>query len=154
MSFLGGRWYPVTVPLPAGAAASPDAKVEAVSCASTRQCAAVGTYTDTAGHTQGMILTWSAGKRWTAVRAPLPRGTQADPAVTLAAISCPTASRCTAIGGYISSTGTTKGLLLTWSGHGWKSAVGLPDMAGAMALSCPSATACYAANGGEFMIGP
>jgi hypothetical protein len=52
-----GKWSAfATAALPADAAANPDVSLSPVFCLPSGDCAAVGTYTDTSGHTQGVLL--------------------------------------------------------------------------------------------------
>src|SRR5580692_1602033 len=57
-----GRWHASAAPLPAGAAASPDATINEVSCPAARFCAAAGNYNDSIGAARGVLETFSAGK--------------------------------------------------------------------------------------------
>ena len=75
-------WTAAEAPLPAGAAANPGVSVTSVTCPSASSCVAVGTYLDSAGNLQGLVLTGS-GTSWTAAEAPLPAGAGADPDVDL-----------------------------------------------------------------------
>lgn len=143
----GGTWKVVSVSLPHGAAAAPDAYLDAVSCPAVARCVAVGSYTDSSGDRQGMLLSWS-GKSWTARQAPLPAGAAASPSVSLNAVSCPDSSRCTAGGSYENSAAAPLGLLLTWSGTAWTAASAPAAAYSVQALSCPSATRCLALSNG------
>jgi hypothetical protein len=70
--------------LPANAASTTKAFLDSVSCASAGNCAAVGTYVERAGHTQGLLLRESSGTWVRLVQASLP---------------------ATAVGDYFNSTG-------------------------------------------------
>ena len=147
LKWSAGTWSTVKVPLPAGAAANPQAGVAGLSCPSTTHCIAVGSYVDANGNRQGFLLTRSA-TAWTAAKAPLPRGAGANPWVSLNTVSCPSASRCTAGGGYQNTASQAVGLLLFWSGTSWKA---VPAPAGAYmlnAMSCPTLTRCIAVSSG------
>ena len=54
---IGSSWAATPVQLPADAAAGTVAGPDAVACASTTQCAAVGSYTSTSGQEEGLLLT-------------------------------------------------------------------------------------------------
>jgi hypothetical protein len=61
-----GTWTPVTATLPAGADTDPIAALATLSCPSAGNCSAVGSYRDTSGNTQGVLLaetsgTWAVG---------------------------------------------------------------------------------------------
>src|SRR5437764_9468923 len=96
--------------LPADAATNPDPNLTSVSCASAGSCAAVGSYTDASGHSQGLLLSessnvWSAG-----MKAPLPADAGNDPSVSVTSVSCVSAGSCTAVGAYQDSSGHSQGL--------------------------------------------
>ena len=94
-----GEWASsVEAGLPAGADSSPDVNLSSVSCGSAGNCTAVGTYTDTSGATQEVLLTDSSGVWATGVRASLPAGL--GPGVQggdRPTVSCPSAGDCTAV---------------------------------------------------------
>src|SRR5262249_50691193 len=122
-------------------------------CPSTTACAAAGSYTDSSGHDEGMLLTGS-GSSWAATEAPLPADADTQPYVYLPSISCASATACTAAGFYYSTHGY-RGLLVTRSGTGW---TGIPaplpadaatnptnaQLDTGQSVSCPSAAACAA----------
>ena len=60
LTFSGGKWTPTEAPLPPNAAAKPFAMVEGVSCPSPSFCSAAGLYDDTAGSSNGLLLTSSS----------------------------------------------------------------------------------------------
>jgi hypothetical protein len=66
-----------------------------VVCSAPTSCAAVGSYTDTSGATEGMFLN-KVGSNWSATEAPFPTSStvQAIPR----SIACPTSNWCTAVG--------------------------------------------------------
>ncbi len=143
----------VTAPLPAGAATTtdPSASVASVSCATAGNCTAVGQYNDTSGNAQGVALTETSG-HWTAgVKAILPVGAAANPAVRMSSVSCPSVSDCAAIGTYADGSGT-QALLLTQTAGAWASGVKAALPADAAAdpevsmtnVSCTSVSNCTA----------
>jgi hypothetical protein len=149
----GKSWSAVEAPLPANAAASPDAEISSVACPSPAACVAVGEYQDLSGDWQGLLLTGS-GKSWSTIEAPLPADgvglnpTNAEPL----SVVCPSAAVCVAVGSYIPvSPGYARGLLLTGSGKSW-SAVEAPLPANAYpsggvsisSVACPSTALCVA----------
>jgi hypothetical protein len=145
-----GTWKATKAPLPAGAAADPDASANSVSCASAGNCTAVGSYADSSGNLQGLLLTQTAGT-WKAAKAPLPAGAAAHPFIMLSSVSCASAGNCTAVSRYTDSSGNQQGLLLTQTAGTWK-ATKAPLPAGAAAnpavtlssVSCASAGNCTA----------
>jgi len=148
VSWSRGKWAAVRVPLPSGAAANPQAAITGISCPSVTQCVAVGRYTDTHGNQQALLLTRS-GTRWKAARAPLPGGAGSNPWASLNAVSCSTASHCTAGGEYENTASQQVGLVLTWSGRAWKAASAPPVAYSLQGVSCPTITRCVAVSRGN-----
>jgi hypothetical protein len=131
LSQSSGTWATgVTAGLPAGAASNPSVSLNAVSCASAGDCAAVGTYTDSSGHQQGLLLTETAGTWATGVTAGLPAAAS-NPNVHLGSVSCASAGNCVAVGSYTDSSGNQQGLLLSQTSGTWATGVkaGLPAAA-------------------------
>jgi uncharacterized protein YjbI with pentapeptide repeats len=136
-------WNPVQVPLPAGAAAEPQAEISGLDCPSVTRCVAVGSYQDTTGTTQGLLLTRS-GNRWTAARAPSAWDAAASRSASLTTVSCPSASDCTAAGNYVDSAGQWLGLALRWSGKAWRPFPAPVAADNLRAISCPTTARCVA----------
>jgi hypothetical protein len=67
----GSSWTAVTAPLPANAGTSSGPGIVSAACPANATCIAVGSYTDTAGGEDGLLLT-GPGPTWTAAEAPLP----------------------------------------------------------------------------------
>jgi hypothetical protein len=158
LSGSGTSWTAKTTPLPAGAeSAGQFAGLNAVACASTAACTAVGGYLDSSGNTQGMLLAGS-GTSWTATEAPLPGdASSSNPFSGISAVACPASASCIAVGQYQNSAAVSLGLLLTGSGTTW-TATEAPLPAGASAtipgasvnsVACPAATDCMA--GGSYV---
>ena len=108
-------------------------------------CVAVGTYTDSSGNSQGLLLTGS-GTSWTATEAPLPAN--ASPYAILHSVACASVSSCVATGYYPDSLGG-QGLLLTGSGTSWTATeapmpVGAPANPGAtlFSVACAPGSSC------------
>src|SRR5262249_13301657 len=123
----------------------------AVACASPTSCAATGYYVDSSGSQQGLLLTESSSG-WVAAEAPLPANAAANPNVTLGSIACPSTATCVAAGTYTDSSGSTEGLLLTWSGTSWTAAqaplpfnTAVDPSVGSVTVSCPTSTGCAVA---------
>ena len=160
-----GSWAASQAPLPANAASgAANGVLEGVSCPSVSQCVAVGTYSDTAGVEQGLVVTGSGGS-WTAEEAPLPANAGVRSGMyegQLFAVSCPSVSQCVAVGEYSDSQGNWQALMLTLSKGSWTAAEApLPDnaMGGGWltGVSCPSAAQCVAVGdygaGGAGVVG-
>jgi hypothetical protein len=102
---IRGTWGQATeVTAPSNAGANPNAKLYAVSCTSARKCTAVGTFEDTSSHPQAMEATEIRGT-WEAAQVTAPPNAGTNPQADLSAISCTSASRCTAVGEYVDSSG-------------------------------------------------
>jgi hypothetical protein len=150
-SAAAGSWGPgVEAKLPADAAAQPGVVLSGVSCAAPGTCAAVGTYYDSSQRNSGLLLSESAGKWTTGVKATPPAGAVPGHQVFLSRVSCASVGYCAAIGSY--DTGRTQeGLLLTRSAGEWSPGV-LATMPGGFSspsvilssVSCSSAGNCVA----------
>lgn len=139
----GHTWSVTRLAHPPGATNS---FLTGVSCTSARACTAVGV--DFVPATGGGPLAerWN-GSRWTLQVTPNP----GQSGVPLAAVSCGSATSCTAVGYYdFGSLGFTSSTLAEhWDGRRW-AASSLPsagDLGGDLsAVSCPSRTTCTAAG--------
>ncbi len=157
----GTTWTPTRAPLPANAAANPQAGFQSVACTSMSSCLAVGTYQDSSGNYQGLLETFS-GTTWTATEAPLPANAASACSqgcrTQLTSVTCTSATSCVAVGSYEvpgqSSGGLAlfDGLVETLSGTTW-TATEAPLPAGAASnqtafvlwsVACVSASSCLA----------
>jgi hypothetical protein len=146
LEWSNGSWTATEAPLPSDVGSNDFVELTGVSCPSVSLCFATGTY----DAERGVLLTWSGGS-WTAATAPMPSDahTSAEIASDLLGISCPSASKCVAVGYYVNTTGVQDGLLLTWSGGSWTAAGAPPAGSGGTvavlaAVSCASPTQCTA----------
>lgn len=125
---VNGTWERGIDPgLPSDALTDPGTQVDAVSCASAGNCAAVGTYNNSHGQ-QGLLLTeadgsWTASAMSTTGLAPSPDST--SPNVKLRSVACPATGACVAVGSYDTSDGTA-GVVATQSNGSWTTAA--PDL--------------------------
>ncbi len=101
-------------PAPKERPRTPRAAIDAIACPTATKCIAVGSYEDSAGDQEGVVLAWS-GRNWTARTAPLPANAGTNPWTSLNAAACPVSSRCVAGGEYEDAASQPHGLLLTWS---------------------------------------
>src|SRR5207249_3760739 len=113
----------VEAALPAGAGTDPGVVLTSVSGASAGNCGAVGGYTDSPGHRQGVLLSESAGTWAAGVEAALPAGAGTGPVVGLASVSCASAGSCGAVGSYQDSSGNRQGVMLSESAGTWAAGV-------------------------------
>jgi len=141
----GKTWAIRPTPTPAGARSS---GLTAVSCPSASACIAVGGYTAASGMGVPLAEHWN-GTGWAIQPTPTPTGALSG---ALNAVSCPSATICTAVGGDTNSSGTGVTLAERWNGSGW-AVQATPDTSGfsfnaLSGVSCPSALACTAVGGG------
>jgi hypothetical protein len=135
----GRRWSIQPTPNPAGAG---HGTLEAVSCASTTACTAVGS-------PRMLIERWN-GTRWSIQPNPMPAGATGG---TLTGVSCASPTDCIAVGNYLhasvpSSQAAPLPLIERWNGRRW-SIQPTPTPTGATsstltAVSCNSPTTCTA----------
>ena len=123
-----------------------------MSCASAGDCSAVANYRDSSNDRQGALWTESSGAWATGVEASLPADAASQPFVFFSSVSCASAGDCSAVGGYVDSSGSFQGLLLTETAGTWATGVeaSLPADADAIpnvgltSVSCASAGNCTA----------
>src|SRR5207248_10901914 len=108
----------------------------------------VGTYRDSSGHQQGLLLRETAGTWATGVEATLPANAGSIPAVVLSSVSCAAAGNCSAVGYYNDSSGHRQGLLLTETAGTWATGVEatLPANAGSIPAVALGSVSCAAAG--------
>ncbi len=148
-----GRWAAGVEPsLPANANTGSVTSLQSVSCASSGNCTAVGSYTDSSGHLQGLLLTETSGTWATGVEPPLPANANANPNAVLGSVSCASAGNCTAVGNYNDSydrsTVQDQGLLLSQTSGTWATGVdaSLPAGAGTAQYVYPYSVSCASAG--------
>jgi len=137
----GTAWTVQSTPMPADGIAS---EFLGVSCSSATACTAIGDYTNSAHTRLTLAEAWN-GTTWAVQATPNP-STLTYASAVLAAVSCTSATACTAVGysAVISSTAMAEG----WDGTSWhlESTAKLTgskfsNLAG---ISCTSATTCIA----------
>jgi hypothetical protein len=133
-----------------------DATVLSVTCASPGNCAAGGSYTDAAGHTQAFVVTEHSGRWGRALQPPGLAMLNAGGFAAVASISCPSPGDCVAVGSFMarySATSFAERPFADDQRNGrWARVIeirGLPPdgAAGLGAVSCASAADCAAAGG-------
>jgi hypothetical protein len=111
-----------------------------VSCPSVHYCVVVGGNLDTG---DAVSLIWNDGT-WSSVPVPSPAG---DSSVALDAVSCFSASACTAVGSAFNAGGTQQVVAERWNGTAWavQQAHNRGDTGSQLTgVSCPTATSCTA----------
>src|SRR5215471_982372 len=136
-------WTIQTTPEPAGAS---EGYLQGVSCVSAASCTAVGYYRDSAGALLTLAEHWD-GMAWAIQATPNPTGTNVGP-VYLEAVSCASATSCTAVGNYRGSSGVERTLAEVRDGSTW-TIQATPNPAGSagsylQGISCQSAGSCTA----------
>src|SRR5262249_53718214 len=123
-----------------------------VSCASVGNCSAVGTYRDSSGATEGLLLAETDGIWMKGVEAVLPANASKE-VLSLGRVSCASVGNCTAAGGYSVGPYDWEGLLLNETDGTWATGVeaqlpsnagGTRQLVGLDSVSCPSAGKCNA----------
>ena len=137
----GSTWKRVTVPHPSRARSS---ELGALACADAAHCLAVGNYTSSAGKFLPFADLWHSG-HWRVITVPAIRGQRET---IFQGISCPTATKCVAVG---NTEDNTKGeffhaLTDVWSGGKWHAAPLRKAPSVLISASCPTATRCFASG--------
>jgi hypothetical protein len=157
-----GEWEPAFTPqLPANAAAPVRARLQAVTCRPDGYCQAVGSYQNSSGQIQAMVLAKPAGQAWgRATEIAPPPGAAASADAVLTGVSCTAPGECVAVGHYSDGPGVTRGMGAIESGGSWGHATGIPAPRGSVAssftgfssVSCRPSGSCLAV--GVFAVNP
>lgn len=127
---VNGRWaVPTTLAPPAGAATNPGLTVYALSCGSLGNCAAVGSYQDSAFNVQAFFANevnqkWAAAKEVTLPANALGSGQTA----LVRSVVCSSARNCSAVGSYLDNatpTSRSVGFVVDEVGGSWQSATAI-----------------------------
>lgn len=157
-------------PMALGAAPNPAVNLTALSCGSTGNCSAVGTYEDALGDSQGLLVTESHGHWNRAVEAQPPSGAADDPFKSanggaIVDVSCPESGSCVAIGRYTSAADIDREVVFTERNGSWRRGArirlpanavrprrpksGVVDEMGLAAIRCGSVGNCVAVGNYE-----
>ncbi len=145
----GKSWQIQRTPKPKGAASS---NLYGVSCPSSIACASVGTAYRTAGKLDVNLAEAWNGKSWRVQATPNVNGATES---NLYAVSCTSASACTAVGDYDNTAGVPRAVVERWNGKAWRiQAIPRPaKRTWFFGVSCSAAQACtavgYQNNGGN-----
>jgi hypothetical protein len=138
----GTTWSPESFPGEPGAT---DAALGSVSCSTSDDCEAVGTYSNNSYPNLTLAAIWN-GTTWELQTTPSPVGLILD---SFEGVSCNSVSSCFAVGYFISTTGEGReSLAETWDGTSW-SIQTTPDPTNSLqteldGVSCSSPAACTA----------
>lgn len=146
----GRRWKLQPVPAPAGG----PGRMQAVACASARDCIAVGANyaapagggEQGAGFQQPVSVVWN-GSTWKLAPVPYPQGARHE--AWLYGVDCSAGTACTAVGSYSPDPGGGPAMAMAerWNGTSWTrqdAATPPGDNAQLTAVSCPSSRFCIA----------
>lgn len=138
-------WVVQSIPSPRGAAAN---TFNGVACPAPTRCVAVGVATTPTDYPV-LAETWD-GRAWAVQSIPTPAGSKSN---SLEGVSCPSPTRCVAVGYRTIGPGYTAGLIETWNGRTW-SITGSPTHPGARfsslaGVACSSTTSCEAVGSYE-----
>jgi hypothetical protein len=146
----GRTWTPST--LVAGPKGSTAEFINGVSCTSAKNCMAVGDYVTFSG-TTALAEHWN-GKTWTVSKPPVPAHSVVG---DLDGVSCPSATRCIAVGTSATNSG---GFVLAdaWNGKTWSRMSVTPPASSKndavmTGVSCSSATNCVGVGSGTAATG-
>jgi hypothetical protein len=124
----------------------PVARLTSVSCTSATNCMAIGGYTGAGTSGPHLLAEHWDGATWTIQSIPEPAGgTQ----MGLDSVSCGSPASCTAVGGYIGSSGAVLPVAAHWDGTAWTiqhMPFVLNALPGPNSVSCPTASYCVAAG--------
>ncbi len=129
----GSTWMPQRTPSPGDAFNG----LSGVSCASATSCVAVGNFINGSDGQVTLAEQWN-GRSWQV----LPTSSPGPNVNVLDAVSCPTASDCTAVG-YYDSAGQHQAFAEQWNGASWQ-VQSVPHVGSLTAVSCVAAGNCVA----------
>jgi hypothetical protein len=99
LSETGGVWGSAAKVTPPANAAS-GGILNYISCSSAENCTAAGSYTETSGRHEGLLVTETNGRWGTGVEASLPANANPDSEAYIEGLSCASAGNCAAVGEY------------------------------------------------------
>ena len=147
-----GRWARAFTPrLPANAASPVSADLEAVTCLSDGSCEAVGSYQDSAGNSQTMVLAKPPSGPWgQAAEIASPPNAAANPDALMTGIACTAPGSCVAVGNYSVSASQFAAMGAVEVRGTWHRAAQIALPRGAIpgtftaitSISCPTAGQC------------
>jgi hypothetical protein len=138
-SWNGTAWS--LVPSPDRGTFTDGNELTGVSCVSASFCTAVGFYFPNGFNNEAktLIESWN-GTKWSVVPSPA-EGVESS----LAAVSCVSATSCTATGSFVASEGGAPGSLAeSWNGSSWSVVLDNPNTGSLNGVSCVSASSCTA----------
>jgi hypothetical protein len=148
----GGTWAGAQQVPGTGSLNATGASVGAISCPARGDCAAVGSFGDSAGVTEAFAVNESGGTWGDAEQIPGTAALNQGLVVNPTAVSCPAAGDCAAGGYYAPGVGTLQAFVVDESGGVWGDAEEVPDLgqlntgvtAVLNAISCAAVGSCTA----------
>jgi hypothetical protein len=145
-SWNGTKWSIVSSPSKKTSTSALNNGLSGVSCASSSLCTAVGYYDNSTGTQLTLAESWN-GTKWSIVSSPSKKTSTSALNNGFSGVSCASSSLCTAVGGYVNSSGTVLTLAESWNGTKW-SIVSSPNKATSnndlQGVSCTSSSSCTA----------
>ena len=128
------------------------AEVSSLSCASPRNCAAAGDYSDRRGHLQAFVAVERRGRWGQAIEVPGLGALNTGGDVENFSVSCGSAGKCSAAGDYEDGHGHVEGFVVSETSGRWAKAIEVPGLAAlntggfawVLSVSCGSAGNCAA----------
>ena len=160
VSETNGAWgTAIKVPGTATLNAGGDAEVTSISCAAPGECAAGGSYSDSARNGHAFVVSQTNGIWSKATEVPGTAALNTGGEARLMSISCPAAGECGAGGFYAEGSGKFQAFVVGETNHTWGDAIEVPGTAtlnhagdaGADSISCPAPGECAAS--GHFTLG-
>jgi hypothetical protein len=153
LSESGGTWSAgtqATLPTNAAPATSYNAQttvLATLTCPDATDCTAGGSYTDSFGNTQALLLAETGGVWGTGQEVTLPTNaetTATDQTAVIDSVSCPTVGNCVAAGTYTDTAENNDSLLVTETAGVWSGGtqVALPANAGQAQFSAVDGVSC------------
>jgi hypothetical protein len=147
-----GFGHAIEIALPHNTAKAVDSILIGVACSGHGYCSAGGSYNDSRGYGQAMVVTESRGKWARAVEVKLPAGAASDPEAQVSGVACTSPGNCVAVGYYQPTGGNDAGFIVSQRRGTWGRATAagpLPKGATASwlyAVACPAQGSCEAAG--------
>jgi hypothetical protein len=104
------------------------AGVISVSCGLAGSCAAGGDYLDASGHSQGFVVSERHGVWGRAVEVPGLGALNAGGQAEVVSVSCGPTGSCAAGGGYLDSSGSGQGFVVSERNGAWQKAIAVPGL--------------------------
>jgi hypothetical protein len=129
VSGSGSSWSAAPAPTPpSDANTDPNILPASIACASTGECAAVGTYINPLQNSLGLLLNeagghWASGSGAILPADAAPATTVGDQTVVLSSVACPQAGACTAVGWYFDNDENGQALLVAENNGAWQPGV-------------------------------